>query len=148
MLAALDPQTRQHLEGGFVEIAYTPDMVYVALGNPSRIKHKATADGDVEIWVYRNIALPGNEGFRGLTYDTNFEITATVMSDMLGVSSSVRPPNPAQQQGSKSLVTGDGKGYGVNLTALASATTIADMPMGTLYVFFYNGRVFKMVLGD
>lgn len=143
MLAGLDPQVRQHVEQGFIEIAYTPDMVYVALGKPSRIEHKTTADGDVEIWVYRNIALPGDRGFRGLRYDSNFEITASPITGTMG--SGGPKPRPDAQQGSKSS---GGEGYGVNMDALAAATTLPDLPMGTLYVFFYNHRVFKMTLGD
>lgn len=129
MMAGLDPQIRQHLESGYVEIAYTPDMVYVALGKPSRVDRKPSVDGDIEIWTYRNIALPGGEGFRGLRYDSNFDITPSPIVKIF------ERPVYDQQQGSKSTVSGNGRGFGVNLTAMDSASSIADMPMGTLYVF-------------
>lgn len=142
VLAGLDPQVRNHVQGGFVEITYTTDMVYVALGSPSRIDHKPSPDGDVEIWIYKNMALPTGPGFQGLRYNPDFDITPSPITGI--IHSGNTRPRPDAQQGSKSS---GGQGYGVNLDALDAATTLPDLPMGTLYRFFYNGRVFKMALG-
>jgi hypothetical protein len=52
--AALDPATRAKIEHGVVEPGFTPEMVYLALGQPAVPTHpdvNATRDGT---WVYRD----------------------------------------------------------------------------------------------
>ncbi|HTB81500.1 MAG TPA: hypothetical protein VK717_11505 [Opitutaceae bacterium] len=49
----LDPQTQAKIRQGIVEVGYTPDMVYIALGTPDEQHQKVTAKGDDTTWVYR-----------------------------------------------------------------------------------------------
>ena len=70
--AALDPSAQQKIRRGAVEPGYTPDMVYMALGKPTRTT--STATGDV-VWSYHQPPTPAyNEtvqtGFvRRVVYD-------------------------------------------------------------------------------
>ncbi|MCB1105023.1 MAG: hypothetical protein H7A44_04025 [Opitutaceae bacterium] len=50
--AALAPEQQQAIQAGAVDIGYTTDMVYLALGKPSKIETKETADGPVTVWTY------------------------------------------------------------------------------------------------
>lgn len=50
---ALDPQTQDRLARGKIDIGDTPDMVYIALGQPDQRRTVTTADGQHETWIYR-----------------------------------------------------------------------------------------------
>ena len=48
------PQVRQKIRAGEVDIGYTPEMVRLALGEPSRVFSRQTETGAVELWVYHD----------------------------------------------------------------------------------------------
>jgi hypothetical protein len=50
---ALDPGTQQRLQQGKIDIGDTPDMVYIALGQPDQRRTVTTADGQQDTWIYR-----------------------------------------------------------------------------------------------
>jgi len=49
----LDPQTQGKIRQGIVEVGYTEDMVYIALGPPDARRQKVSAHGDESTWVYK-----------------------------------------------------------------------------------------------
>jgi hypothetical protein len=49
----LDPQTQDKIRQGIVEVGYTEDMVYIALGPPDAQHQKITAKGDETTWIYK-----------------------------------------------------------------------------------------------
>jgi hypothetical protein len=49
----LDPQVQAKIRQGIVEVGYTEDMVYIALGRPDARHQKVTAKGDETTWVYK-----------------------------------------------------------------------------------------------
>ncbi|MFM1850403.1 MAG: hypothetical protein RIS54_87 [Verrucomicrobiota bacterium] len=51
---ALDAPTQAKLKEGVVEIGYTPDVVYIALGSPDRRTEEVTAKGRKETWIYNS----------------------------------------------------------------------------------------------
>jgi hypothetical protein len=49
---SLDPQAQARLRQGIVDIGYTEDMVYIAMGRPDQTKERQ-AEGGVETeWIY------------------------------------------------------------------------------------------------
>ncbi len=52
VFARLDKVAQDKIKQGIIEIGYTPDMVWLALGAPSEKREKITAEGRAEIWVY------------------------------------------------------------------------------------------------
>jgi hypothetical protein len=52
--AQLTPEQKQRIEAGSIERGYTTDMVYMALGKPSKVKEKASPEGTVLMWTYNN----------------------------------------------------------------------------------------------
>jgi hypothetical protein len=52
--AQLTPEQKQRIEAGSIERSYTTDMVYMALGKPSKVKEKASPEGTVLMWTYNN----------------------------------------------------------------------------------------------
>jgi hypothetical protein len=49
----LDPQTQGKIRQGIVEVGYTEDMVYIALGPPDERHEKVTAKGAETTWIYK-----------------------------------------------------------------------------------------------
>jgi hypothetical protein len=49
----LDPQVQAKIRQGIVEVGYTEDMVYIALGAPDARHDKVTGKGDETTWIYK-----------------------------------------------------------------------------------------------
>ncbi|MBS0663936.1 MAG: hypothetical protein JSR48_11785 [Verrucomicrobia bacterium] len=52
--AALDATTQAKIQRGVVELGYTPDMVYMALGAPEERHERKTPKGLTEVWSYQS----------------------------------------------------------------------------------------------
>lgn len=52
LFASFPPEAQQKIKQGKVDIGFTRDMVYMALGDPDRRYSRKTADGEVEVWAY------------------------------------------------------------------------------------------------
>lgn len=52
IFAALTPEQQQAIQTGAINVGFTTDMVYLSLGQPSKIETKASADGPVTVWTY------------------------------------------------------------------------------------------------
>lgn len=54
VFSKLDAPTQENLRKGLVEIGYTPDMVYIALGTPDSRNEAITATSRKEVWIYNS----------------------------------------------------------------------------------------------
>lgn len=61
VFAAADPATQENLRKGTVEIGYTPDQVYIALGKADDRRERTTASGRDLTWIYHSY----HEDYRG-----------------------------------------------------------------------------------
>lgn len=52
LFASLDAETQDKLRQGMVEVGYTPDMVFIALGAPDSRSERITAESREKIWIY------------------------------------------------------------------------------------------------
>lgn len=52
VFAQVDKATQDKIKQGIIDIGYTPDMVYFALGAPNEKRESITAAGRAEIWIY------------------------------------------------------------------------------------------------
>src|SRR5258708_14118694 len=52
VFAQLDPSTQDKIKKGDIDIGYTPDMVYMALGEPSEKKESVSQEGSTTNRVY------------------------------------------------------------------------------------------------
>jgi hypothetical protein len=48
----LDPQTQTRLKQSVISVGDAPDLVYIALGRPDRIREIATGKGSDLTWIY------------------------------------------------------------------------------------------------
>lgn len=127
----LSPDVQRRIRDGQVGMGFTEDMVYIAIGKPSKTETRSSDSGPVVVWIYKNMPVRGDAGFEGLRYNTDMAITP-------GMTGNGRPSAKYGTQTDNNL----------NQDAIDSATSLPDMEMGTLFVFFYNGRVFKMRMGQ
>lgn len=51
---SLDPQTQERIKQGLIDVGFTKDMVYIALGRPDREHDRLKSDGHETTWVYKN----------------------------------------------------------------------------------------------
>jgi hypothetical protein len=61
---ALDPEARAKLKHGVIEIGNTPDMVYIALGQPDQKRVTSNNRGQEETWIYNSY----HEDFAGTVH--------------------------------------------------------------------------------
>lgn len=50
----LDPQTQAKIQQGLVDLGYTTDMVYMAMGRPDETRDQVTNQGHETTWIYNN----------------------------------------------------------------------------------------------
>ncbi len=53
--AGLSPEAQANVRQGKIDIGYTKDAVYIALGKADRTYTRKTAEGEVEVWSYTSI---------------------------------------------------------------------------------------------
>ncbi len=52
--ASLSPEAKDKLKRGVIELGNTPDMVYIALGEPDEKHDSTTAQGRETTWIYNS----------------------------------------------------------------------------------------------
>lgn len=66
---SLDANTKAKIAHGDVDLGFTPDMVYIALGDPDVKRHIRAANGEAEQWIYRSYYDAYDDfGFAGYGY--------------------------------------------------------------------------------
>ncbi|HYC71350.1 MAG TPA: hypothetical protein VEB66_09100 [Opitutaceae bacterium] len=66
--AQLDPEAQYNIQQGIIDLGYTPDMVYLALGAPDERRETLTADGVRQTWTYSTY-YERYEGTRHVGYE-------------------------------------------------------------------------------
>lgn len=51
---ALPAETQSRIQQGLVDVGYTPDMVYIAMGNADKVIERSTTDGNETVWIYNS----------------------------------------------------------------------------------------------
>lgn len=97
--ATLSPEAREKLKKGVIEVGDTPDMVYIALGEPNEKRETADRRKHQEVWIYnsyyRDYAGTANAGYRRLlVFDAKtkryFVYYEPVFTDVYAVNSEER----------------------------------------------------------
>lgn len=73
IFARVDKATQEKIEQGIVDLGFTEDMVYLALGTPNQKSESVTPAGRTVTWVYSTVSDRPDEigalGNQGLYYD-------------------------------------------------------------------------------
>ncbi len=149
MYEQLRPEIQQNLRDGLVEPGYTADMVYIALGAPTRTVVKDTSHGKVGYWIYDNLYPQGYVPAEGTAAA---EKAPAQKSDKY---SAYNDESVLGKSYGKSYWAFDRKGqkpYQANASTFSARDPgmepldVPDMESAKLYVVFFEGRVVKMSL--
>lgn len=130
VFATLTPEQQTDIKAGVIERGYTTDMVYMALGNPSKKVMKETPEGMVEMWTYNNFYAP--PAFATMV-DQQQQFRADKMPGQM-----ISEPIGQTSSGTKPIASTRG-GLQTNLH-------LPEPVAETLYVQFFNGQVFSIKL--
>jgi hypothetical protein len=74
LFASLTLEEQGMVERGEIDVGFTPDMVYLARGNPDRKVRERTATGEAEVWIYlRNESRYAGQAFSGYRRQVYFD---------------------------------------------------------------------------
>ena len=70
--ATLKLSEKRFIEKGVIAIGFTPDMVYMAMGHPSKVESQEFPEGKRELWTYSHYYpnYDAGQGFRTAPYTT------------------------------------------------------------------------------
>ena len=122
----LPPIQQQDIKNGYIGDGYTTDMVYMAVGQPS--KTSTTSNGQDTTWTYNNFYPAYSSQSPQNTFDSAHTAGRSGANDYV----SANAPGA-----NKSLSDTSTKG------AVQTSATIPDLPSDTLFIVFREGRVIK-----
>ena len=122
LFASLDPATQAVIKAGLFDYGYSSDMVYMALGKPSRRTSAETVDGTVETWVFRNFVYGNIAGTMKMSANTP---GSKPYGPIVSSSAPGGPSLFSTKAGPVQPTISDG----------------SDAPVATLYLDLLNGRV-------
>jgi len=123
----LAPWQRRDIQNGVVDVGFSTDMVYMALGKPSKIV--TSANGKETVWTYNNYYPPTAR------HEVQMEHVTAGGADYKG--SYVSANSPRSGVAFSSTNTRD---------APQMSLGVADMPSDTLYITFVEGQVVQTKL--
>lgn len=141
--ATLKLSEKRFIEKGVVATGFTPDMVYMAVGSPSKVEPVKTADGGVgELWTYSNYYPSYDAAYmRYAPYTTEmvYQPTKTEprIGDYDGDIEYLEPQIPAGMSKNGPSLATTGRPQGGSMEP-------ADLKSFTLQVLFQAGKVARL----
>ena len=127
--ATLTPEQQKLIRTGEIEIGFTSDMVYMALGKASKTEIKETPDGPVTMLTF-NKYYPTQNVLMSLTRDGGMTYGGPLQGN--------NTPSRGQSLG----------GTDANTVNSRMSLEPADPTFHTLYVFLFMDRVFQIKLDE
>ena len=125
LFATLTPGQQKRIKGGAIDIGYTRDMVYIALGKPSKIESIDSDQGAVKLWSYRNFVTATSAEAK------NYDSTRPTQGSSVSLTSAA-PNGPSlfsTKQGGPKTELG-----------------FSDLPTDTLNIYLLDGKVTRISL--
>lgn len=135
---------KRFIEKGVIAQGFTTDMVYVAMGNPSKLETKEGPDGRMEVWTYSryypNVTGAHGSTFNGAGYNTDSGFQGQFQTSMDAPGSdphsNQNPQVPFGMGGVKPSLMKAGPPQGGTMEP-------ADITSYTFVVLFKEGKVAK-----
>jgi hypothetical protein len=142
--AALKPWEKKYIDKGTIATGFTPDMVYIAMGKPSKVESKDLPEGHVDMWTYTRV-YPDLSSLRGFTSAPFTPESA--FQTMPATTQSAAGSNPNAIGGS-SIPRGMDRGGGESISKTGGpqggSMEPAAPPSYTIQVIFTDGKTSKM----
>jgi hypothetical protein len=134
VFARLGPNTQEAIKHGQIGPGFSPDMVYMALGKPSRIE--TSVDGIRTTWTYFYFNTPDGRFFNyaANVYQTSIEARNVLTTDPKGLPFT-------QVAGVEDLRNGDIKAPDATIRRKTAAEMIQGNERQDLHLKFVDGRV-------
>jgi len=137
--AKLKLSERRYIDKGIIATGFTPDMVYMAMGKPTKIESKPYPEGTRELWTYSRYYpnYEAGQGFKTVPYSTESHYQRARSQDAGGdPHSNFNPqiPNGMDYNQGQSLFKAAGPQG-------APSTEPADLQSFTFLVLFKEGKV-------
>ena len=123
LFQSLDSFSQRLIKSGLVNYGFTPELVYMSLGRPNRVAVEETAQGDVEIWVYKNF------------------LYSTASAAKFGVNNQGTKQQPGPIISSSAPLGGPSLSSTKTSPVQATVTDMNDVPIATLFLEFVDGSV-------
>lgn len=139
--AALKPWEKKDIDKGVVSTGFTPDMVYMAVGNPSKVEPVRLSDGsNAEMWTYNNYYPTLDAAHaRYATYSPETMIQPSKTVTIEGAFGAVTVPAGQTNGSGKASVSVTGGPQGGSMEP-------ASLQAYTFMVLFQDGKVIRMSL--
>lgn len=141
--ASLHVWQKRFIEKGVIAQGFTSDMVYIAMGNPSKVEMKPEPQGRMEVWTYSryypNVTGAHGSTFNGAGYNTDsgFQGQFKATQDAVGdPHSNQNPQEPVGMGGPPPSLFKTGPPQGGTMEP-------ADIRSYTFIILFKDGKVAK-----
>jgi len=126
---SLKPWQKKYIDKGVIAKEFTPDMVYIAIGKPTKVETKETENGTIEMWTYKNY-YPSQDA-------ANMKYNLSGESKNMHTATGAPPPVNSGRTGPSISATGGPQG---------GTMEPADLQSYTFQVGFKDGKVSEMKL--
>lgn len=144
--ATLHPWEKRFIGKGVVAAGFTPDMVYMAMGDPAKVETKDSSKGRLELWTYPRYYpyIDAVQGFRFAPFTTESAYqpqmatrqTNLSQGDYALIPSGATMPTGMDRKGGESAFYTSGPQGG--------SMEPANLQSYTMQVLFQNGKVARM----
>ncbi len=129
----LTPAEQKKIKEGAIALGFTPDMVYMAMGLPSKVEPVEETGGRAELWTYRNYYPQMDAAhvrYAGYSTESPYQPSRTYSGSNV--------PLGMRRGQNASAYTGGPQG---------SMTEPADLQAYTLRILFQDGKVKRLGIG-
>jgi outer membrane protein assembly factor BamE (lipoprotein component of BamABCDE complex) len=132
----LSPEQQKRIQEGWIERGYTPDMVYMVMGNPSTVARKDTNGRPLEMWTYIEYSRPGSGALDTRNNPGNPHYTTQTVATISALVRDIGGPTSAQVKPAEFSSS----------SASMGPLNVADLERSKVYLFFAGGRVAEIKL--
>ncbi len=135
--ASLQDWQKTYISRGEIAAGFSPDMVYMVMGSPTRVETKDLPEGRAELWTYRRY-YPETRVLRGFHYDTAPFTTESVYQ--------TSPPALVRSSSGRLVPRGMGLPQSIATTGPPQGTMEpADLRSYTCWVLYRDGKVARLI---
>lgn len=135
---AMQQWEKRYVDRGLVAVGFTPDMVYMAVGRPSKVEPQ---ENKAELWSYKRFFPTPDANYPPFGTTDPAPMSAPAMKMAATQENVANAKGPRAVAGSPAINRPDGFSTG---GPQGAAMEPADMQAYTLYLLFEDGKVTKL----
>jgi hypothetical protein len=144
--ATLQTWEKKYIEKGTVAVGFTPDMVYMALGHPTKVAARDFPEGHAELWIYSR-SYPNAAAIRGFKH-SSLTIESAYQSqhptDQANVSQGTNANNVLGEKAPANPERGGTESIAKTGGPQGGSMEPADVPSYTIQILFEGGQAVRL----